>query len=110
MLRQIKYRGHANYCALFEGQFFALLQTKRPEKDLLILGLMDCLTDKITQSTYNLYMEKQNKGDLLMYEQLWRALKKEGSRVPEDHYRDGLENFRMINNLFLEHIQIARPD
>ena len=36
--------------------------------------------------------------------------KKKGSRRPEDHYRNRLENFRAIKKLFLEEIQIARQD
>ena len=55
-------------------------------------------------------MERQNQGDPLTYEELWRSLKKKGSRLPEDHYRNRLENFRAIKKLFLEEIQIARQD
>ena len=55
-------------------------------------------------------MERQNQGDPLTYEELWRTLKKKGSRLPEHHYRDCLENFRAIKKLFLEEIQIARQD
>ena len=40
----------------------------------------------------------------------YRSLKKKGSRLPEDHYRNRLENFRAIKKLFLEEIQIARQD
>ena len=46
----------------------------------------------------------------MTYEELWRTLKKKGSRLPEDHYRDRLENFRKIKKLFLDEIQIARQD
>ena len=38
------------------------------------------------------------------------GLKKKGSRLAEDHYRNRLENFRAIKKLFLEEIQIARQD
>ena len=71
---------------------------------------MDCLTGKLRGRTYNLYVERQNQGDPLTYEELWRSLKKKGSRLPEDHYRNRLENFRAIKKLFLEEIQIARQD
>ena len=71
---------------------------------------MDCLTGKLSKSTYNLYVERQNPGDPLTYDELWRTLKKKGSQLPEDHYRDRLENFRMIKKLFLEEIEIARQD
>ena len=46
----------------------------------------------------------------MTYEELWRSLKKKGSRLPEDHYRNRLENFRAIKKLFLQEIQIARQD
>ena len=55
-------------------------------------------------------MERQNQGDPLTYEELYRSLKKKGSRLPEDHYRNRLENFRAIKKLFLEESQIARQD
>ena len=86
------------------------LQTEKLDKELWILGLMDCLTGKLRESTYNLYVERQNQGDPLTYEELYRSLKKKGSRLPEDHYRNRLENFRAIKKLFLEEIQIARQD
>ena len=71
---------------------------------------MDCLTGKLRKRTHDLYMERQNQGDPLTYEELWRTLKKKGSRLPEDHYRDRLENFRAIKKLFLEESKIARQD
>ena len=86
------------------------LQTQKLDKELWILGLMDCLTGKIRESTYHLYVERQNQGDPLTYNELWRTLKRKGSRLPEDHYRDRLEDFRAIKKLFLEEIQIARQD
>ena len=71
---------------------------------------MDCLRGRLMESTYNLYVERQNQRDPLTYEELWRTLKKKGSRLPEDHYRNRLENFRAIKKLFLEEIQLARQD
>ena len=71
---------------------------------------MDCLTGKLRESKYHLYVERQNQGDPLTYEELWRTLKKKGSRLPEDHYRNCPENFRAIKKFFLEEIQIARQD
>ena len=32
------------------------LQTEKLDKELWILGLMDCLTSKLRESTYNLYV------------------------------------------------------
>ena len=110
LMKQPKYSGHPNYWASFEHQFLVCLQTKRLQKDLWILGLMDCLTGKLRESTYNLYVERQNQGDPLTHDELWQTIKTKGSRLPEDHYRDRLENFRMIKKLFLEEIQIARQD
>ena len=110
VMKQPKFSGHPNYRALFERQFMVWLQTEMLDKELWILGLMDCLTGKLRESTYNLYVERQNQGDPLTYEELWRSLKKKGSRLPEDHYRNRLENFRAIKKLFLEEIQIARQD
>ena len=98
VMKQPKFSGHPNYWASFERQ------------ELWILGLMDCLTGKLRESTYNLYVERQNQGDPLTYEELYRSLKKKGSRLPKDHYRNRLENFRAIKKLFLEEIQIARQD
>ena len=71
---------------------------------------MVCLTGNLRESTYNLFFERYNQGDPLTYEELLRTLKKKGSRLPEDHYRNRLENFRAIKKLFLEEIQIARQD
>ena len=110
VMKQPKFSGHPNYWASFERQFMLWLQTEKLDEELWILGLMDCLTGKLRESTYNLYVERQNQGDPLTYEELWRSLKKKGSRLPEDHYRNRLENFRAIKKLFLEEIQIARQD
>ena len=110
VMKQPKFSGHPSYWASFERQFMVWLQTEKLDKELWILCLMDCLTGKLRESTYNLYVERQNQGDPLTYEELWRTLKKEGSRLPEDHYTNRLENFRAINKLFLEEIQIARQD
>ena len=110
VMKQPKFSGHPNYWASFERQFMVWLQTEKLDKELWILGLMDCLTGKLRESTYNLYVERQNQGDPLTYDELWRTLKKKGSGLPEDHYRDRLENFRAIKKLFLEEIQIARQD
>ena len=110
VMKQPKFSGHPSYWASFERQFIVWLQTEKLDKELWILGLMDCLTGKVRESTYNLYVERQNQGDPLTYEELWRSLKKKGSRLPEDHYRNRLENFRAIKKLFLEEIQIARQD
>ena len=110
VMKQPKFSGHPNYWASFERQFMVWLQTEKLDKELWILGLMDCLTGKLRESTYNLYVERQNQGDPLTYEELYRSLKKKGSRLPEDHYRNRLENFRAIKKLFLEEIQIARQD
>ena len=109
-MKQPKYSGQPNYCLSFERQIFGWLQTEILEKDLWILGLMDCLTGEHRESTYNLYVERQNKGDPLSYEELWRSVKKKSSRLPEDHYMDRLENFTMIEKLFLEGIRIASKD
>ena len=109
-MKQPKFSGHPNYWASFERQFMVWLQTEKLDKELWILGLMDCLTGKLRESAYNLYVERQNQGDPLTYEELYRSLKKKGSRLPEDHYRNRLENFRAIKKLFLEEIQIARQD
>ena len=110
VMKQPKFSGHPNYWASFERQFMVWLQTEKLDKELWILGLMDCLTGKLRESTYNLYVERQNQGNPLTYEELYRSLKKKGSRLPEDHYRNRLENFRAIKKLFLEEIQIARQD
>ena len=110
VMKQPKFSGHANYWASFERQFMVWLQTEKLDKELWILGLMDCLTGKLRESTYNLYVERQNQGDPLTYEELYRSLKKKGSQLPEDHYRNRLKNFRAIKKLFLEEIQIARQD
>ena len=110
VMKQPKFSGHPNYWASFERQFMVWLQTEKLDKELWILGLMDCLTGKLRESTYNLYVERQDQGDPLTYDELWRTLKKKGSRLPEDHYRDHLENFRAIKKLFLQEIQIARQD
>ena len=110
MMKQPKFSGHPNYWASFEREFMVWLQTEKLHKELWILCLMDCLTGKLRKSTYNLYVERQNQRDPLTYEELWRTLKKKGSRLPEDHYRNRLENFRAIKKLFLEEIQIARQD
>ena len=110
VMKQPKFSGHRNYWASFERQFMVWLQTEKLDKELWILGLMECLTGKIRESTYNLYVERQNQGHPLTYDELWRTLKEKGSRLPEDHYRECLENFRAIKKLFLEKIQIARQD
>ena len=110
VMKQPKFSRHPNYWSSFERQFMVWLQTEKLDKELWILGLMDCLTGKLRESTYNLYVERQNQGDPLTYEDLYRSLKKKGSRLPEDHYRNLLENFRAIKKLFLEEIQIARQD
>ena len=110
VMKQPKFSGHPNYWASFERQFMVWLQTEKLDKELWILGLMDCLTGKLRESTYNLYVERQNQGDPLTYEEWYRSLKKKGSRLPEDHYRNRLESFRAIKKLFLEEIQIARQD
>ena len=110
VMKQPKFSGHPNYWASFERQFMVWLQTEKLDKELWILGLMDCLTGKVRESTYNLYVERQNQGDPLTYEELYRSLKKKGSRLPDNHYRNRLENFRAIKKLFLEEIQIARQD
>ena len=73
-------------------------------------GLLTWLCRKSYKSTYNLYVERQNQGDPLTYEELWRTLKKKGSRLPEDHYRNPLQIFRAIKNFFLQEIQTARQD
>ena len=49
------------------------LQTEKLDKELWILGLMDCLTGKLGESTYNLYVERRNQGDPLTYEELNRV-------------------------------------
>ena len=110
VMKPPKFSGHPNYWAFFERQFRVWLQTEKLDKELWILGFMNCLTGKLRERTYNLYVERQNQGDLLTYEELWRSLKKKGSRLPEDHYRNRLENFRAIKKLFPEEIQIARQD
>ena len=110
VMKQPKFSGHPNYWASFERQFMVWLQTEKLDKELWILGLMDCLTGKLRGSTYNLYVKRQNQGDPLTYEELWQTLKRKGSRLPEDHYRNRLETFRAIKKLFLEEIQIARQD
>ena len=104
VMKQPKFSGHPNYWASFERQFMVWLQTEKLDKELWILGLMDCLTGKLRERTYNLYVERQNQGDPLTFEELYRSLKKKGSRLPEDHYRNRLENFRGIKKLFLEEI------
>ena len=109
-MKQPNFSGHPNYWASFERQFMVWLQTEKLDKELWILGLMHCLTGKLRESTYNLYVERQNQGDPLTYEELYRSLKKKGSRLPEDHYRNRFENFRAIKKSFLEEIQIARQD
>ena len=110
MVTQPKFSGHPNYWASFERQFMVWLQMEKLDKELWILGLMDGLTGKLRESTYNIYVERQNQGDPVTYEELWRTLKKKGSRLPEDHYKNRPENSRAIKNLFLEEIQIARQD
>ena len=75
-MKQPKFSGHPNYWASFERQFMVWLQTEKLDKELWILGLMDCLTGKLRESTYNLYVERQNQEDPLTYEELWRSLKK----------------------------------
>ena len=110
VMKQPKFSGHPNYWASFERPIMVWLQMDKLDKDLWILGLMECLTGELKESTYNLHVERQNEADPLTYDELWQTLKKEACRRPEDHYRDRLENFRAIKKLFLEEIQIARQD
>ena len=86
------------------------LQEERLELDLWILCLMECLTGKLKESRYNELSETQNEGGTLKYEELWRTLRKKGSRLHEDHYRNWLENFRTIKKSFLEEVQPGRQD
>ena len=58
VMKQPKFSGHPNYWASFERQFMVWLQTEKLDKELWILGLMDCLTGKLRESTYNLYVQK----------------------------------------------------
>ena len=53
VMKQPKHSGNPNYWASFERLFLVWLPTERLEKDLRILGLMDCLTGKLRESTYN---------------------------------------------------------
>ena len=110
VIEQPKFSGHPNYWASFEIQFMVWLQTEKLDKELRIPGLMDWLTGKLRESTYNLYVERQNQGDPLTYEELWQSLEKKGSRFPEDIHRNRPENFRAIKKFFLEEIRIARQD
>ena len=71
VMKQPNFSGHPNFWASFERQFTSSLQTGKLDKKLWILGLMDCLTGKLSESTYNLYVERQNQGDPLTYEELW---------------------------------------
>ena len=45
---------------------------------------------------------------MLTYEELWRTRKNNGSKLPEDHYRDQIENFILMKALFVEVVRIAR--
>ena len=54
VMKQPKYSGHPNYPASFKRQSLVWLQTETLQKNLWILGLMDCLTGKLRESTYNL--------------------------------------------------------
>ena len=74
VMKQPKFSGHPKYWASFERQFMVWLQTEKLDKKLWILGLMDCWTGRLRESTYNLDMERQNQGDPLTYEELWRTL------------------------------------
>ena len=76
VMKQPKFSRHPNYWASFERQFMVWLQTEKLDKELWILGLMDCLTGKLRESTYNLYVERQNQGDPLTYEELWKVSKR----------------------------------
>ena len=51
------------------GLFSAPVPVCWLEKDLWILGLMDCLTGRMRESTYNIYVERQNKNDPLTYQE-----------------------------------------
>ena len=51
VMKQPKFSGHPNYWASFERQFMVWLQTEKLDKELWILGLMDCLTGKLREST-----------------------------------------------------------
>ena len=79
VMKQPKFSGRPNYWVSFERQFMGRLQTEKLDKELWILGLMDCLTGKLRESTYNLYVERQNQADCLTYEELWRTFKRKGS-------------------------------
>ena len=108
VMKQPKFSGHQSYSASLKRQFMVWVPTEKIDKELWILRLMDCLTGKLRESTYNLYVERQNQGNTLTYEELWRTLKKKGSRLPEDHYRNRVETFLVIKKRFLEEIQIGR--
>ena len=71
VMKQPRFSGHSNYWASFERQFMVWLQTEKLDKELWILRLMDCLTGKLRESTYNLYVERQSQGDPLTYEELY---------------------------------------
>ena len=47
VMKQPKFSGHPNYWASFERQFMVWLQMEKLDKELWILGLMDCLTGKL---------------------------------------------------------------
>ena len=81
-MKQPNFSRHPIFWASFERQFMVWLQTEKLDKELCILGLMDCLTGKLRESTKNLYVERQNQGDPLTYEELWRRLKRKGKGVP----------------------------
>ena len=86
------------------------VQAEKLEKEMWILGLMDCLQGKLRETTYNLYVERNAKGNPVTYDELWAKLKNKGQRVPEDHYRDRIENFRTIKKMHLEEVQMACRD
>ena len=47
VMKRPKFSGHPTYWASFERQFMVWLQTEKLEKELWILGLMDCLTGRL---------------------------------------------------------------
>ena len=100
-----KYNGNPRRWAVFKREFSLWVGKNKLQDDEKLDGLLECLEGPIRDTWIKSYTDRADSSNPLTYSELFALLEGQGSRLPEDHYRNLLTSFSNIPKLIFHEVQ-----
>ena len=94
--KQPKYNGNPRRWPQFQREFKLWVKTQKLQDDQFLMALLDCLEGPPANTWLRTWSDREDTSSPLTFDEVWEQLEVRGSRLPEDHYHQNVEEFSFI--------------